>query len=146
MIMFKIYRYEDDELNSDDLSDFEFGNENDEMESQEEPEGIDTEEPSVDGLPEEDQEAEEDPDFAGTIRTVVGAALVYKRREKSNTYEELWIYNANNDLKKMTDIRNSILAGTDIDPHMEQSEDGQQKCDTTTIGNVQYLHIRGLPN
>ena len=144
--MFKIYRYEDDELNSDDLSDFEFANDNDETETPEGPGGVDVEEPSVDDLPDENEEPEEDPDFAGTIRTVVGAALVYKRREKSNTYEELWIYNANNDLKKMTVIRNSILAGTDIDPHTEQSEDGQQKCDTTTIGNVQYLHIRGLPN
>jgi len=150
--MFRIYRYEEDEeLNNDDLSDFDFDegvgdrNEEDEAQEMESP----NEEPS---LEDEDQDLEgeaetgEDPDFAGTIRTVVGAALVYKRKEKSNTFEELWIYNADNDLKKITEIRNSILAGTDIYPHTERSEDGEQTCDTTTVGNVQYLHIRGLPN
>lgn len=148
--MFRIYRYEEDEeLNNDDLSDFDF---EEKMENEDEDEfqaqkDVADESDSVEGeAGEEAMGEEEDPDFAGTIRTVVGAALVYKRKEKSNTYEELWIYNANNDLRKMTEIRNSILAGTDIDPHTERSEDGQQTCDTTTVGNVQYLHIKGLPN
>jgi hypothetical protein len=150
--MFRIYRYEEDEeLNNDDLSDFNFDenagdrNEEDgaqEMETPNEEPSLGDENQDLEG----ETETEEDPDFAGTIRTVVGAALVFKRKEKSNTFEELWIYNADNDLKKITQIRNSILAGTDIDPHTERSEDGEQTCDTTTVGNVQYLHIRGLPN
>lgn len=143
--MFRIYRYnEDEDLNNDDLSDFDF----EENVTGEEDMG-DVESPDSEGFEDEgteSPEAEEDPNFAGTIRTVVGAALVYKRKEKSNTYEELWIYNSDNNLKKMTEIRDSILAGTDIDPHTERSEDGEQRCDTTTIGNVQYLHITGLPN
>jgi len=148
--MFKIYRYEDDEeLNRDDLSDFDLEEDDAPEEDQSETDFPDDSSDNFSGENTEDGEAaekQEDPDFAGTIRTVVGAALVYKRKAKSNTFEELWIYNANNDLKKMTEIRNSILAGTDIDPHTERSDDGTQTCDTTTIGNVQYLHIKGLPN
>lgn len=153
--MFKIYRYEDEEeLNKDDLSDFDFDEdgendeetENKEMDSPDDSSQEEGEDFGDDYIDPETEEKEEDPDFAGTIRTVVGAALVYKRKEKSNTYEELWIYNADNNLQKITEIRNSILAGTDIDPHTERSEDGEQTCDTTTVGNVQYLHIKGLPN
>jgi len=148
-IMFKIYRYdEDEELNNDDLTDFDFDESETDDESETEISSGGDELNNEESLGEVDgeEEKEEDPDFVGTIRTVVGAALVYKRKEKSNTYEELWIYNAENELKKLGKIRDTILAGTDIDPHTERSDDGEQTCDTTTIGNVQYLHIRGLPN
>lgn len=90
----------------------------------------------------------EDENFQGTIRTVRGACLVFKRKDESGTFEELWIYNvgkgygADNSMQ----IRKSILAGTDIEEGDTQSEDGSQEVHATALGNVQYLHIRGLPN
>lgn len=89
---------------------------------------------------------EEDPNFQGNIRTVAGADLVYKRKEEDGNYEELWIYNVGNDIKKETQIRRAILAGTDIVPSQRESEDGTQRSETFTVGNVQYLKIAGLPN
>lgn len=88
---------------------------------------------------------EEDSDFQGDIRTVRGANLVYKRKAEDGNFEELWIYNVGKDIKHETKIRHAILAGTDIDPSAQESEDGEQRADTTTAGNVQFLHITGLP-
>lgn len=84
-------------------------------------------------------------DFQGEIRTVRGANLVFKRKMDDGNFEELWIYNVGNDIKRETQIRRAILAGTDIDPGSQESKDGQQRADTTTAGNVQFLHITGLP-
>lgn len=81
----------------------------------------------------------------GLIRTVKGAYMVFKRLTPSNNYEELWIYNTNN-VKYQTKIRNSILAGTDVDPISLISPDGEQKATMYSKGNVQFLHIDGLPN
>ena len=89
---------------------------------------------------------EEDPDFQGDIRTVKGGDLVYKRKQEDGNYEELWIYNVGSDIRKETQIRKAILAGTDVVPQQRESEDGSQHCDTYTVGNVQYLRIFGLPN
>jgi len=126
--MFKIYRYEDEENNIDSAPD--------EEEDLQEPEGF-----------EEDGEPEEDPNFQGTIRTVPGACLVYKRKENSSNFEELWVYSVDTrNIKYENDIRASILAGTDIDPTTERSPEGDQRSTTTTVGNVQYLKITGLPN
>lgn len=128
--MFKIYRYEGDEDAPKD----------EELET----DGLDDEAGFGD---EDEQEAEEDPNFQGTIRTVTGACLVYKRKEASNTYQELWVYSINSrNIKDENDIRNSILAGTDIDPNTQRSPEGEQTADTQSVGNVQYLHIKGLPN
>jgi hypothetical protein len=87
-----------------------------------------------------------DPDFQGVIRTVTGACLVYKRKTEDGTYEELWIYNVGKNMRNEVKTRRSILAGTDIPPHDVASEDGSQTVETTTVGNVQYLKITGLPN
>ncbi len=93
-----------------------------------------------------DLEAEEEhPDFQGEIRTVRGANLVYKRKTDEGNFEELWIYNVGNDIKRETQIRRAVLAGTDIDPSAQESADGSQRSETTTTGNVQFLHITGLP-
>lgn len=94
----------------------------------------------------EDGETPEDenPDFQGLIRTVRGACLVYKRKTEDGTYDELWIYNVGDNLKQETIIRKAILAGTDIDPNTQMSDDGQQRAKTQTIGNVQYLNITGM--
>ena len=85
------------------------------------------------------------PDFQGEIRTVRGANLVFKRKTDDGNFEELWIYNVGNDIKRETQIRRAILAGTDVDPGSQQSKDGEQRADTSTAGNVQFLHIVGLP-
>jgi len=82
---------------------------------------------------------------SGLIRTVRGAYMVYKRVTPENNYEELWIYNMK-DVKYQTKIRNSILAGTDVDPITLISPNGEQRADIYTKGNVQFVHIDGLPN
>lgn len=93
----------------------------------------------------EDNEPNED--FAGIIRTVPGAVLIFKRESGDGKYEELWIYNVGGrDMRPGIRIRNSILAGTDIDPKTQRSDDGSQTCETVSVGNVQFLHIHGLTN
>lgn len=94
----------------------------------------------------EQSEEEIDPDYQGIIRTVKGAYLVYKRKQPDDTFEELWIYNVGKDLKQETQTRRAVLAGTDIDPTTNQSEDGDQSVESTTLGNVQYLLIQNLEN
>lgn len=91
-------------------------------------------------------EEDENPDFQGNIRTVAGANLVYKRKDEGGTYEELWIYNVGEDISKESKIRRAILSGTDIPPNSTESDDGSQKSSAETVGNVQFLHILGLPN
>jgi hypothetical protein len=97
---------------------------------------LDLDEENPDGDPNEN---------TGLIRTVKGAYMVYKRMTPENNYEELWIYNIK-DVKYQTKIRNSILAGTDVDPVTLISPDGEQRADIYTKGNVQFVHIDGLPN
>ena len=87
-----------------------------------------------------------DDNYQGNIRTVAGADLVYKRKTEDGNFEELWIYTVGNDIRKETQIRKAILAGTDIVPSQRESEDGEQRSETTTLGNVQYLKINGIPN
>lgn len=114
----------------------------DEVQTDEQDAIKDNEEP---GLPDLGEESNEEDDFQGNIRTVRGANLVYKRRGADGNFEELWIYNVGNDIKRESQIRRAILAGTDISPASEESEDGSQYADSSTVGNVQFLHITGLP-
>lgn len=86
-----------------------------------------------------------DPDKQGVIRVVPNAHLVYKRENEEGTYDELWVYNTDADLKNELAIRRNILAGTDIPPKKTKSEDGQQSFELTTMGNAQMLNITGLP-
>ena len=88
----------------------------------------------------------DDPDRAGVIRTVDNAHLVYKRQTEDGSFEELWIYNIGNSMNDELEIRRDILAGTDIKPKTTTSEDGKQQYFLTTLGNAQYVNIRGLPN
>lgn len=118
---------EGEEENQDD----EFGDENQDDQFSFEEEGLD---------------APEDENFEGNIRTVAGADLVYKRKTEDGNFEELWIYTVGNDIRKETQIRKAILAGTDIVPSQRESEDGEQRSETTTLGNIQYLKINGIPN
>jgi hypothetical protein len=86
----------------------------------------------------------ENTDFQGLIRTIRGACLVFKRKSQNGTFDELWIYNVGDNLKQETIVRKAILAGTDIDPNTQMSDDGTQKAKTHTIGNIQFLNISGL--
>ena len=97
------------------------------------------------GLDGEEFAGEENPDFQGEIRTVRGANLVFKRKTEDGNFEELWIFNVGKDIKRETQVRRAVLAGTDIDPGSQESKDGSQRAETTTTGNVQFLHITGLP-
>lgn len=140
--MFRIYRYQEEEQTPDETGLGPESDLDDDLDS-EDLDGLDMDS-EVDP---QDPEQEEDPDFQGVIRTVPGACLVYKRRDEQNNYEELWVYNVGGrDMQPEIKVRNSILAGTDIDPKTQKSQDGQQTCDTITTGNVQFLHIRGLLN
>lgn len=90
-------------------------------------------------------EGEEESDFQGNIRTVRGANLVFKRKTEDGNFEELWVYNVGNDMRRETQIRRAILSGTDIDPTSQASKEGEQYAETSSLGNVQFLHIVGLP-
>lgn len=94
----------------------------------------------------QDEVEYEDEDRAGVIRTVDGAHLIYKRQTEDGSFEELWIYNTGNSINSELDIRRDILAGTDIPPQATQSEDGSQYYTISTLGNAQYVNVKGLPN
>ena len=100
------------------------------------------------GLDAEDsgEDQEPDPDFQGVIRTVKGANLVYKRQMPDDTFAELWIMNIGRDMKKESQIKRAILAGTDVDPQSQESPDGKQHMELYSVGNVQFCEITGLSN
>lgn len=102
----------------------------------------DEEHPELDDIADE---ATEDPNRAGLIRTVKGAHLVYKREAEEGQFEELWIYNVD-DLRKEMDIKKAILAGTDIPPNKMSSPDGSQTYEIWSAGNAELLMVRGLPS
>lgn len=90
--------------------------------------------------------ATEDPDKQGLIRKVKNAHLVYKRQTEDGTYEELWVYNTNNQLKDELDIRKAILAGTDIPVNKTEAPDGSQTYEVWSSGNVEMLLVKGIQN
>ncbi len=95
---------------------------------------------------EEEGNEKEDPNFQGVIRTVKNAHLVYKRQNEDGEYNELWIYMLDTPDKDELETRRNILAGTDIPQGKKQSEDGEQRFELWTVGNIQWLLISGLPN
>ncbi len=95
---------------------------------------------------EQEGEDEGDMDRQGVIRTAPNAHLIYKRQNEEGNYDELWIYNTGADMKDELEIRRNILAGTDIPTNRTKSDDGTQLYTLSSMGNAQYLHIRGLPN
>lgn len=127
--------------------DFDFDIESYELDNDESQEDFDDmSQEDADDIANNDPDAPQDnQDFQGEIRTVRGANLVFKRKMDDGNFEELWIYNVGNDIKRETQVRRAILAGTDVDPGAQESKDGSQRADTTTAGNVQFLHIVGLP-
>jgi hypothetical protein len=66
-------------------------------------------------------------------------------QNQDGTYNELWIYTVGKDVKSEFAIRRAILSGTDIDPNKQESDDGSQRANTSTVGNVQFIQITGLP-
>jgi hypothetical protein len=131
------------EEEGDDMFSDDFGN----FEEEGEPEGdmFGEEEPEGDMFADEEGESQSNPDKEGLIRTVRGAYLVYKRATAESNFEELWLYNMGN-VKTQTHVRNAILAGTDIDPITLRSPTNDQTAEVWSKGNVQYLHVNGLPN
>lgn len=91
------------------------------------------------------EESNENPNKAGLIRRVQNAHLVYKKQTPDGSYEELWIYNTDN-MKDEIKIKREILSGTDIPNDKTSSDDGSQSYDLWTVGNVQMLNVKGLPN
>ena len=71
---------------------------------------------------------------------------MYKRQDEEGTYEELWMYHIGEELKDELNVRRSILAGTDIPQGKKKSKDNAQTFELWSSGNVQFLHITGLPN
>lgn len=100
------------------------------------------ENPELDGAAED---AVEDPDRAGLIRSIAKAHLVYKRETEDGTFEELWIYNVDT-LRDELAVRKAILAGTDIPVNKTKSPDGSQEYSMWTAGNAEMLLVTGLTN
>lgn len=123
------------------------------------PDANSLEEPDVDNLGQPDDQMA-DPETVGDasapvnpesengmIRRVEGAHLVYKRKNEDGTFEELWIYKIGKDTKRNDyEVRQDILAGTDIPKTQTRSEDGEQSYELWTSGNAQMLRIVGLKN
>lgn len=100
------------------------------------------EHPELDGIA---NDAVDDPDRQGLIRTVKNAHLVYKRETEDGTFDELWIYNLTT-LHDELDVKKAILAGTDIPPNKMTSPDGAQTYHMWSAGNAEMILIKGLPN
>jgi hypothetical protein len=95
-------------------------------------------------------EDQDDPNKQGTIRTVKGAHLVYKRKDDATRYSELWIYKSNKLAKREDVVYTAILAGTDISKHSRKSPDGEQTVDVWSVGapedTLNFVQINGLSN
>jgi len=108
-----------------------------------------TEEPDEDALElqgEDELEAGEagDPNKQGITRVVKGAHLVSKRESEEGGFEELWMYEIKKSSNDEFDVRNSILAATDIPKNQTQTPDGTQRYTLWTAGNMQLMKITGL--
>lgn len=101
-------------------------------------------EPQSDDEPEELEEPASK--YEGIVRAVKGAYLVSKKQQPDETYTEVWMYNVGKKFDDEANIRKSILSYTDIDPARNFSEDGSQEAVLTTVGNVQFLTVTGLPD
>lgn len=132
---------EENDLSFDrDLADFDLG---DDVDTSEDDDDVDNNEDGDEG--DDITPTEDDPDRQGQIRTVAKAHLVYKRADAEGTFEELWIYNIDNNIDEYS-IRKAILAGTDIKLPDLTSEDGLQTFSVWIAGNAELLNITGLPS
>lgn len=151
--------YERNEFNSeDDIDDFDADPAWEFMKSlDDEDEDFDEDQDFDEDFDEEDEENEEEyghdeedePEekrLEGIVRFVKGAYLMSKKRQPDETYTEVWLYNTGKNYKDEAEIRKAILAGTDIDPTKNFSEDGSQEAVIDTVGNAQFLTLFGLPD
>jgi hypothetical protein len=88
----------------------------------------------------------EDSKYEGIVRTIKGAYLVSKKKQPDETYTEVWMYNIGKKFETEANIRKSILSGTDIDPIRNASEDDSQEASITSVGNVQFMTLTGIPD
>lgn len=88
----------------------------------------------------------DEPIYDGIVRAIKGAYLVSRKEQPDETFTEVWIYNVDNKYETEANIRKAIISGTDIDPKSNVSEDKSQEAIYTTVGNVQFLTITGLPS
>jgi hypothetical protein len=131
----------DDEEPNDDLEDLPDDEEGDS--NGEDFEGDEADDKELDEI---SNQASEDPDRQGVIRSVKGARLVYKRQCPDGTFEELWIYNSGKQLRDELKIRQAIVADTDIIPGKMRSADGSQSYSCSTMGNAELIQLVGLQN
>lgn len=84
---------------------------------------------------------------SGLIRSVDDAHLVYKRKNSTDRYDELWMYFLKHD-NKFQDfkLKKNILAGTDIPSNAQSSADGVQTYELWYVGNIGFLHVINLPH
>lgn len=88
----------------------------------------------------------EDPDRQGNVRYVKDAHLVSRRENDEGTFDELWILNTGDSKSRRSEfIIQDILKGTDIPATEISSDDGSQDYETWSVGNVQMIKVRGLP-
>lgn len=133
-----------DDISDDDMSD-EFSDDEDEFGGEDDQFGDGEDE--LDG--EDGQLGDEEPqdqNYQGNVRSIPGTFLVYKREAEDSTFEELWLYNVGKDIKHEMKLRRAILSGTDISPQTGRSKDGKQTAKITSLGNVQFLNVFGVPN
>lgn len=136
----KQQRQQDDQNDPEEYSDEQNGEENPLDDSFD-----DTEDADVDNL-DSDIDPNGDPDRQGDIRFVKDAHLVYKREQDDGSFEELWIFNIGTDATRRSDfIIRDILKGTDIPENEISSDDGSQDYIAWSVGNVQLIKVRGLP-
>lgn len=99
----------------------------------------------IDELDDDQLAVKNDINKRGVIRRIKNAHLIYKRQNSTGSFDELWIFNSSSNMTDALDIQRDILAATDIGPRQTTSEDGSQKYKLSTVGDVQYLEITGLP-
>lgn len=88
--------------------------------------------------------SEEDDDRQGSLRSVKGARLTFKRQMPDGTFQEMWIFNVGETLKDSLQVKRAILSGTDIPENQFESADGKQRYKIVTLGNAQIIKIEGL--
>lgn len=99
---------------------------------------------TVDKPEEQDYNDYDKQNKQGIIRYIKGAHLVFKRKNPDGLYDELWMFKTSN-LKDDENIKQTIIAGTDIDKTVGESEDGVQTYDMWTSGDITILKILNLP-
>ena len=134
-----------------DVFDHEKGDDVDKMNQEEmDQDGIDQDNMDPDDIenPPEDEPEKEPAEskFDGIVRSIKGAQLVSKKQQPDETFTEVWIYNVGKKFSDEAGIRKGILSGTDIDPTKNFSEDGAQEAVISSVGNVQYLTLTGIPD